>query len=213
MARMSSAEARRSDADSPAFDASGKYLFFTSSDNAGPRRAFGMSAFTFRSLVTRSVNVAVLDKDGLSPLATSNQEKAGGEDSSIRVDPEGIDQRVVRLPLPPRDYAGLVTGKPGVLFVLESRADGPPILHKHDLASRKTERFIEGVDGFVVSADGAHGFQVKELGLNARVPAGGRMVTVELTPKEAGTFEIDCSEYCGSGHRRMKAWLIVRPRM
>jgi cytochrome c oxidase subunit II len=61
----------------------------------------------------------------------------------------------------------------------------------------------------VVSADSAHGFQVKELGLNARIPAGGKTVTVELTPKEAGTFEIKCSEYCGSGHGRMKAWLIV----
>ncbi len=61
----------------------------------------------------------------------------------------------------------------------------------------------------IVSADGTHGFQVKELGLNARIPAGGNTVTVELTPKEAGTFEITCSEYCGSGHGRMKAWLIV----
>jgi cytochrome c oxidase subunit 2 len=63
----------------------------------------------------------------------------------------------------------------------------------------------------VVSVDGTHGFQVKALGPNARIPAGGRTVTIELTPKEAGTFEIKCSEYCGIGHRRMKAWLIVRP--
>ena len=34
----------------------------------------------------------------------------------------------------------------------------------------------------VVSVDGAHGFQVKELGLNARIPARGRTVRVELTP-------------------------------
>ena len=63
----------------------------------------------------------------------------------------------------------------------------------------------------VVSADGTHGFQMKKLGLNAHIPAGGRTVTVTLTPREVGTFEINCSEYCGNGHRRMKAWLIVRP--
>ena len=63
----------------------------------------------------------------------------------------------------------------------------------------------------VVSLDVAHGFQVKELGLNVRVPARGRTVTVEVNPKAAGTFEITCSEYCGSGHGRMKAWLIVTP--
>ena len=63
----------------------------------------------------------------------------------------------------------------------------------------------------VVSLDVAHGFQVKDLGLNVRVPASGKAVTVELNPKAAGTFEITCSEYCGSGHGRMKASLVVTP--
>ncbi len=63
----------------------------------------------------------------------------------------------------------------------------------------------------VVSTDGTHGFQVKELGLNMRIPAGGKTMTAELTPQEAGRFEIRCSTYCGIGHRRMKAWLIVTP--
>jgi cytochrome c oxidase subunit 2 len=63
----------------------------------------------------------------------------------------------------------------------------------------------------IVSTDGTHGFQVKALGLNARVPGGGKRTAVDLTPKEAGTFEITCSEYCGSGHRRMRASLIVTP--
>jgi cytochrome c oxidase subunit 2 len=63
----------------------------------------------------------------------------------------------------------------------------------------------------VVSADRTHGFQIRQLGLNVRIPAGGTTMNVELTPKEAGTFEITCSEYCGSGHHRMKAWLIVSP--
>ena len=63
----------------------------------------------------------------------------------------------------------------------------------------------------VVSADGVHGFQVKALGLNVSIPARGKTVTVELEPKTAGRFEITCSEYCGSGHSRMKAWLIVTP--
>jgi heme/copper-type cytochrome/quinol oxidase subunit 2 len=64
----------------------------------------------------------------------------------------------------------------------------------------------------VVSADGTHGFQVKALGLNAAIPAGGRTVTVGLTPREVGTFAINCSDSCGRGHGRMKALLIVTPR-
>jgi heme/copper-type cytochrome/quinol oxidase subunit 2 len=49
----------------------------------------------------------------------------------------------------------------------------------------------------VLSLDGTPGFQVKGLGLNAAIPSGARSVTVELTPKEVGTFEIGCSKYCG----------------
>ena len=59
----------------------------------------------------------------------------------------------------------------------------------------------------VVSVDGTHGFQVKALGLNAGIPADGRTVTVELTLKEVGTFEINCSKYCGRGHGRMNAFV------
>jgi cytochrome c oxidase subunit 2 len=64
----------------------------------------------------------------------------------------------------------------------------------------------------VVSVDGMHGFQVKALGLTAAIPASGRTVTLELTPREVGTFAINCSDYCGRGHRSMQAWLIVTPR-
>ena len=63
----------------------------------------------------------------------------------------------------------------------------------------------------VVSMDGTHGFQVKALGLNVRTPGRGMPVTIDLTPREAGTFRISCSEFCGSGHSRMQAWLIVSP--
>jgi cytochrome c oxidase subunit 2 len=63
----------------------------------------------------------------------------------------------------------------------------------------------------VASVDGPHGFEVRKLGLNVRTPARGRRVSVALAPKEAGTFDITCSEYCGSGHSRMKARLIVTP--
>ena len=65
----------------------------------------------------------------------------------------------------------------------------------------------------IASVDGTHGFQVKALGLNAHIPAGGRTVAVDVTPTEVGTFEINCSEYCGRGHGRMKASFIVMPAM
>jgi cytochrome c oxidase subunit II len=62
----------------------------------------------------------------------------------------------------------------------------------------------------IVSVDGSHGFEVKELGLQARI-ASGKTVTLDVMPNEVGSFEIKCSEYCGSGHSQMKARLIVKP--
>lgn len=61
----------------------------------------------------------------------------------------------------------------------------------------------------VTSLDGTRGFEVKALRLNARIPAAGRTMTVDLVPTEAGTFEIQCSDDCGDGHRRLRAWLVV----
>lgn len=136
-------------AEAPVFDANGKYLYFLQSMNAGMRRAFGMAAFTFRTLVTKSVNAAVLGQDGVSPLAP-----IAAQNTANSIDPDGISQRIVTLPLPPRDYVGLAAGKPGVLFVQEASSTGPPILHKLDLNTRRPEKFIEGVGGFVISADG-----------------------------------------------------------
>ena len=61
----------------------------------------------------------------------------------------------------------------------------------------------------VTSTDGAHGFAIKELGLNASIPADGKPVMFDLTPNEAGTFEITCSRYCDRTQRHIRAWLVV----
>ena len=62
------------------------------------------------------------------------------------------------------------------------------------------------------STDGAHGFRVEQLGLDAQIPPDGTAVSLDLTPSKAGTFYVQCSAYCGKGHQRMKARLVVTPR-
>jgi len=136
-------------ADSPVFDANVKYLYFTASDNYGPRRVFGMSAFQFRTLATRYIQAAALDADVVSP-GNAEQSNSGG----AKIDPENIDRRITRLPMPARDYTALLAGKAGVLFAFESRSDGPPVIHKIDVAARRSERFYEGANNFALSADG-----------------------------------------------------------
>lgn len=61
------------------------------------------------------------------------------------------------------------------------------------------------------SADVDHGLSIKAYRVKLLAPSGGEWVTAEFTATQAGTFPIACSEYCGTGHRRMKAELVVTP--
>jgi cytochrome c oxidase subunit 2 len=62
------------------------------------------------------------------------------------------------------------------------------------------------------STDTDHGFSIRKLNVKVAVPKGGEPVTVEFVADSAGTYEFKCSEYCGSGHGRMKGQLVVTPR-
>jgi cytochrome c oxidase subunit 2 len=59
------------------------------------------------------------------------------------------------------------------------------------------------------SSDTEHGFSVRKLNLKVAVPKTGEPVTVEFVADKAGTYEFKCSEYCGSGHGRMKGRIVV----
>ncbi|MEW6126451.1 MAG: PDZ domain-containing protein [Acidobacteriota bacterium] len=177
----------RFDADSPAFDKNGKYLYFTSSANAGPRKVFGMSSFQFRNTVLRSIYAVVLDKDEPSPLMpvanpSENPENTPG------IDVEGITERVVRLPIPARDYAGILAGKAGTLFIFESGIQAPNVIHKFDVTTRKFEKFIENAGGLVISDDGSR----------LMFPRGGAyyIVSTEAQPKsDEGRLDLMNAEW------------------
>jgi cytochrome c oxidase subunit 2 len=62
------------------------------------------------------------------------------------------------------------------------------------------------------SADTTHGLAIKALGVKIVIPKDREPVQVRFVAPRAGTFDITCSEYCGSGHRRMKGQLVVAPR-
>jgi tricorn protease len=169
-----------SDARSAIFDKGGKYLYFLASTDIGPTIGAGMSVFN-RS-VTRAAYVVVLSKDDPSPLSpqsdeekpdakASDKEKAkdkeGKQDPpATRVDAENIDQRVLALPVPARNYTGLLPSKAGSLLLLEGPAvpayeddDGegptpPVIVHHFDLEKRKSEKLAEGVTNVAVSHNG-----------------------------------------------------------
>ncbi len=63
----------------------------------------------------------------------------------------------------------------------------------------------------VHSVDTDHGFAIKEFKVKVLAPKGGAVVEAQFVASKVGTFRFTCSEYCGSGHSRMKGLLVVQP--
>lgn len=108
----------------PTFDASGKYLYFSSSMNAGTSEFdWGVLNGVFANpLVTRRIHILRLAKDMPSPLLPNGQPnpeaKAGEGIPQVKIDFDDLGSRIVNLPLPQRDYAQMVSGKPGKLVMV-----------------------------------------------------------------------------------------------
>ena len=166
-----------SDARFAAFDKSGKYLYFTASTNSGPTTGWlDMSGFPFS--ITRSVYAIVLKNTEKSPLAPESDEekikpakpkkpkkpvaKPKPKSKNVVIDFNKIGQRIVSLPLPARDYRGLVTGNAGTFFLAEAippsgTSAAPNVgatIHKFDLKTRKARKLYDRVTQFAVSASG-----------------------------------------------------------
>jgi tricorn protease len=138
-----------SDALFPAFDESGKYLYFTASTDIGPTTGW-LDLSSMNRPVTRSVYLVVLRKDLPSPLAPESDEEKVAADSKpdaakpdaaaqkpeagaaaeksaakkekepVRIDLPDIGQRILALPMPARNYLSLQAGKAGTIYLLEA---------------------------------------------------------------------------------------------
>ncbi|MCS6805298.1 MAG: PDZ domain-containing protein [Acidobacteriota bacterium] len=169
-----------SDARFASFDKSGKYIYFTTSTDVGPTTGWlDMSSFNRR--VTRSAYIVVLRKDLPSPLAPeSDEEKQPSEGQrsanaaasadkpaekkepdKVTIDLENISQRILALPIPARNYTGMIAGKAGTIYLLEAElgitallGPTPVTLHKFELEKRKLDKMLEGISTFELSANG-----------------------------------------------------------
>ena len=86
------------------------------------------------------------------------------------IDLAGIGNRILSLPIPPRNYVDLSVARTGVLFLAEgegvghaSAGDGPPIrsLWRFTTDKRKTEEVLSGLTGYLVSFDGEKLFYMR----------------------------------------------------
>jgi tricorn protease len=102
-------------------------------------------------------------KDGKKDAAKDDRKGDGkdGEDAKaaepvkVKIDFDGLDQRIVALDVPARHFADLTAGEAGFLFYTEQVPNQEGLtLHRYDLKKREAKKLIEGVTSFRLSADG-----------------------------------------------------------
>lgn len=71
------------------------------------------------------------------------------------IDVEGLDQRILALPLPAGGYSALGTVKDALLF-LERGEDGPATLKSFDFEERKAKELLRGVNSWAPTWDAKH---------------------------------------------------------
>jgi len=156
------------EATDPVFDASGKYLYFRSSNDTGmSKHGFSQSAADSRP-PRFALNLVVLTKNLPSPFLRENDEEKGEQPTpqidpkkaEFKIDFEGIDQRILSFPLPQGNYGALQAGPAGALYYV-SRPDptpgGPPpsaTLFRYDIDRKRASTVQAGVTAYELTPDG-----------------------------------------------------------
>ncbi len=161
------------DAISPIWDESGSYLYFLASTDYGLQSGW-LDMSSYDPQTTRSLYAVVLSSSGKSPTlpqsdeATVTREQNKEKDKkdskskdskaakSVKVvlDAQGIQDRIVALPLPARNYVALVAAPENFVFVAEAIPNEPNVsLHTYDVKKGKAEVFAKNMANMTVSMD------------------------------------------------------------
>lgn len=79
---------------------------------------------------------------------------------TVKIDTDGLLQRILAMPMPARRYVSLQAGKGGILLALEAPdpfgggPQGGVTVHRHDLKQRRSDVAISGVSSFEITRNG-----------------------------------------------------------
>jgi tricorn protease len=129
------------------------------------------------------------------PEAPKVDPKTGRDDPKVAVAPvapisidfDGIETRIVDLPIPAAELSDLQTGEAGQIFFLRE-SDGKKAIQRFDLKDRKAETLLPEANQFEVSADGK-----KLLYRQKEAWAMGSATAKTLTPGE-GKIKVEAIE-------------------
>ncbi len=163
------------DAQSPAWDANGKYLWFLASTNFALRSQW-LDMTNYERPRTNSLYAIVLKDGEPTPFTLESDDETDAPAAAtaaapatppraptVQIDVNGIARRIVAVPgVADRDYGQLQSGAAGTVFFLENvpssgpdeqSAPGNP-LHRYTLKDRKAVTYATGVAQYTLSADG-----------------------------------------------------------
>lgn len=162
----------------PAFDPTGKYLFFISTRHENP--TFSRTEFNIATLKMAGIYVATLKRGAASPFAPQSDEGVGEarkdekdkkdekkkEDKkpdvkAVEIDLDGLMARSVAMPITPAEISTLDLRDDKVFYLTgpSQMIEGPlpgekPVLHVYDLKERKDANVVEDLSSYALSADG-----------------------------------------------------------
>ncbi|UCG50803.1 MAG: PD40 domain-containing protein [Candidatus Latescibacterota bacterium] len=160
----------------PVFSRDGEHLFFISNRRFDPtfcdfewelvyKRVAGIYCVTLRadgeSVLPFESDEEKIEEDGDSKNEDEKNEKEGPK--NIRIDFDGIADRIEALPLPRGNYRRLAAGEKALFYLnknegdfnrFEFRSIGPMDLYRFSFEDREEKSVISGIGGYELSADG-----------------------------------------------------------
>jgi tricorn protease len=162
----------------PVFDPEGKYLFFFTNQSFNPSysdidnsfiyanstqiAAIGLEKTTPSLLFPKNDTVAI-KRDDEKPKteeakkADTAKKAAIAEKKGTRIDLDGLENRLVLLPLPAGNYGSLAAVKGKLIYIKQNNTGagpGPGSLKYYDITEREEKTILPTVNGYAPSADG-----------------------------------------------------------
>jgi tricorn protease len=161
----------------PVFSGDGKYLFFVSDRDFNP--TFNAVEFNFSYASMARLYCLTLAADTKSPFAPKSDEveikktaeaegvkpEAEGKPAeakkdepekpagvTVKVDPEGLKERAIALPIDPSNYGSLASVGDKVYYLKYPDGPGSPAFKSYSLSDQK-ENDLGQIDGYEISAD------------------------------------------------------------
>lgn len=161
----------------PAFDTEGKYLYLTTNQSYSPYYSDIDNSFIYAN--STQLAVITLKKSTPSVLAPKNdtvavkaddakaeeKKEEKKKDSSVKkpavasseIDFDGIQKRMIILPLPPGNYGNLSSAKGKIIYqkspATGSSPDERPSLKYFDLEKKEEKNLLDNVDNYTISAN------------------------------------------------------------